>query len=163
MSALDVSDPSLAQAFKEVSEVKADKNWLLYTVEGSKLTLDGVGSGGLSELSAKFQSNKIHFGVLKVVGKDVRKNVESLRNKLVFFTYIGSEVSAVTRARVSVQRPFVEKIVNSYAIRLDIDSDLKTFERTQIAKELLRCGGAHMPTHYVFGPGDEVSVEELSK
>jgi len=161
MSALDASDPALATAFKEVSEVKSDKNWLLYTVEGTKLTLDGVGSGGHSELAGKFSSKKVHFGVLKVVGKDVRKNVESLRNKLVFFTYIGSEVGAVTKAKVSVQRPFVEKIVNSYAIRLDIGSDESSFDKVNIAKELLRCGGAHTPTHYVFGPGDEISVEEL--
>ena len=36
--------------------------------------------------------------------------------------------------------------------------NMSTFSKAEIAKELLRCGGAHAPTHYVFGPSDELEV-----
>jgi hypothetical protein len=74
-------------------------------------------------------------------------------------SYIGEGVSVIQRARVSVQRPDIEKVFNGYALRMDISgNNLSTFSREEIVKELLRCGGAHSPTHYVFGPSDEVEV-----
>lgn len=95
----------------------------------------------------------------QVLGKDVRKSVESIRPKFIFFTFIGSEVPVLQRARVSVQRPDVEKIFNGYSVRMDISGgNMGTFSKAEIAKELLRCGGAHAPTHYVFGPSDELEV-----
>lgn len=46
-----------------------------------------------------------------------------------------------------------------YAVRMDISGgNMSTFSKDEIAKELLRCGGAHAPTHYVFGPNDEMEV-----
>jgi len=159
--ALNIDDPSLKDSFKEVTEVKSEKNWLLYVVDGKDLKLSGTGTGGLEELKTKFDQSKVYFGVLKVVGKDIRKNVESLRNKLVFFTFIGNDVSVTQRAKVSVMRADVEKIINSYAIRLDVDGSLSSLSTEHIMKELLRSGGAHMPTHYVFGPGQEIEVQNL--
>jgi len=154
---LDISNPELAAAWKEVSEVKSDKNWVLFHIEGGKtLSLSGVGTGGYSELVEKLEPGKVHFGALKIVGKDVRKNVESLRNKFAFFTYIGDEVSVMQKAKVSVLRPFAEKIFTGYHVRFDISGNLANFTRQSIVTELLRSGGAHTPTHYVFGPGDEI-------
>jgi len=154
---LDVSNPELAAAWKEVSEVKSDKNWVLFHIEGGKtLSLSGVGSGGYSELVGQFDPSKVHFGALKIVGKDVRKNVESLRNKFAFFTYIGDDVSVIQKAKVSVLRPFAEKIFTGYHVRFDLSGNLANFTKEAIVSELLRSGGAHTPTHYVFGPGDEI-------
>jgi len=157
--ALNISDPALAQAYKDVSEVKSPLNWLLFSVEGKDLKLAGTGSGGYNELISKFESSKVHFGILKVVGKDVRKNVESLRNKIVFFTYIGDGVGALAKARVSIMRPDVDKIITSYACRFDLTGELQGFSKNGIAKEMLKCGGAHTPTHYVFGPEESDMIE----
>ena len=76
------------------------------------VTLAGSGSGGFDELVQNFDQKQVMFGVLKVLGKDVRKSVESIRPKFIFFTFIGEEVPVLQRARVSVQRPDVEKIFN---------------------------------------------------
>jgi hypothetical protein len=74
------------------------------------------------------------------LGKDVRNQVESIRPKFIFFTFIGSEVPVLQRARVSVQRPDVEKLFNGYSVRMDISGGNQgTFSKAEIAKELLRC------------------------
>jgi len=164
---LDVSDPALAQAWKEVTDQKSQDNWVLFEIQqGSppKLVVAGQGSGGYEELRSKFDQTKIQFGGLRVIGKDNRETLEALRNKYVFFTFIGDKVSVLQRAKVSVQRSYAEKIFNGYAIRLDISGgDLDTaFSKNTIGKELLRCGGAHKPSHYVFGPNDEILVNDLS-
>lgn len=59
-----------------------------------------------------FDQKQVMFGVLKVLGRDVRKSVESIRPKFIFFTFIGNEVPVLQRARVSVQRPDIEKLFN---------------------------------------------------
>lgn len=155
---LDVSDPALQQSWKDMSEQKSDKNWTLFSNDNGVVTLSGTGTGGYEELVQKFDQKKVMFGALKVIGKDVRQSVESLRPKFIFFTFIGDEVPVLQRAKVSVQRPDVEKIFNGYSVRMDVSGNLANFTKDEIQKELLKCGGAHAPTHYVFGPNDEVTV-----
>ena len=55
----------------------------------------------------------------------MRKSVESIRPKFIFFSFIGSEVPVLQRARVSVQRPDVEKMFNGYSVRMDISGAVR--------------------------------------
>jgi hypothetical protein len=42
-------------------------------------------------------------------------------------------------------------VLQGYAVRIDISgANLDLFNKAELAKELLKCGGAHAPTHYVF-------------
>ena len=125
------------------------------------LKLSGQGAGGYNELLTAFDQSYVMFGALKVIGKDNRQTLEAFRPKYVFFTYIGDKVSVLQRAKVSVQRGAAEKIFNGYSTRLDVNGNLANFTRLEICKELLKCGGAHTPTHYIFGPGDEVEVATM--
>lgn len=155
---IDASDPALVQAWKEMSDQKSENNWCLFRLESKKLVLAGAGKGGYNELIEQFDQNFVMFGALKVIGKDDRQTLEALRPKYVFFTFIGDKVSVMQRAKVSVQRGAAEKIFNGYSTRLDVPGNLSNFHRKEIARELLKCGGAHTPSHYVFGPGDELEV-----
>jgi len=155
---IDASDPALAQAWKEMSDQKSENNWCLFVLKDKTLSLAGQGSGGYNELVEKFDQNSVMFGALKVIGKDNRQTLEAFRPKYVFFTFIGDKVSVLQRAKVSVQRGAAEKIFNGYAVRLDVNGNLANFNRKEISKELLKCGGAHTPSHYIFGPGDELEI-----
>ena len=158
---IDASDPALAQAWKDMSDQKSENNWCLFVLKGKVLSLAGQGSGGYNELITQFDQNYVMFGALKVIGKDDRQTLEALRPKYVFFTFIGDKVTVLQRAKVSVQRGAPEKIFNGYSTRLDVNGNLHNFTREEISKELLKCGGAHTPSHYVFGPGDEIEVSSL--
>jgi len=156
---IDASDPALVQAWKDMSNQKSENNWCLFKLEGGKnLVIAGQGNGGYEELIQHFDQSYVMFGALKVIGKDDRQTLEALRPKYVFFTFIGDKVPVIQRAKVSVQRGAAEKIFNGYSTRLDVPSNLSNFHRKEIAKELLKCGGAHTPSHYIFGPGDELDV-----
>jgi len=159
---IDASDSSLGEAWKAMSDQKSENNWCLFKLDNKILSVAGMGSGGYNELCQAFDNNYVMFGALKVIGKDVRKTLEAHRPKYVFFTYIGDNVSVLSRAKVSVQRGAAEKIFNGYSTRVDVNGDLANFTREILAKELLKCGGAHMPTHYVFGPDDELEVSSLN-
>jgi hypothetical protein len=159
---IDATDPALSEAWKNMSEQKSENNWCLFVLKEKVLSVAGQGSGGYVELMQHFDQDYVMFGALKVIGKDVRKTLEAHRPKYVFFTFIGDKVSVLQRAKVSVQRGAAEKIFNGYSTRLDVNGDLANFTRESIGKELLKCGGAHMPTQYVFGPDDELDVASLS-
>jgi len=159
---IDASSPALVDAWNSVSDQKGENNWVLFSLKGKTLEVAGQGAGGYAELVQQFDQSLVQFGALKVIGKDVRKTLEAHRPKYVFFTFIGDQVSVLNRAKVSVQRGAAEKIFNGYSTRIDVNGDLATFTREAIGKELLKCGGAHMPTHYVFGPSDEIEVSSLS-
>lgn len=158
---IDATDPALADSWRAISDQKSENNWTLFILRDKVLSVAGTGQGGYEELVTNFDQGFVMFGALKVIGKDVRKTLEAHRPKYVFFTFIGDQVSVLQRAKVSVQRGAAEKIFNGYSTRLDVSGDLATFTRESIAKELLKCGGAHMPTHYVFGPGDELEVATI--
>jgi len=160
---IDASDPALAQAWKDMSDQKSENNWCLFKLENKIVGLAGQGSGGYEELLKHFDQQYVMFGALKVIGKDNRQTLEAFRPKYVFFTYIGDKVSVLQRAKVSVQRGAAEKIFNGYSTRLDVPGNLSNFTRLEISKELLKCGGAHTPSHYIFGPGDEVEVKNLEQ
>jgi len=160
---IDASDPALAEAWKAMSDQKSENNYCLFVLKDKVLSVSAQGTGGYNELINAFDQGYVMFGCIKVIGKDVRKTLEAHRPKFVFFTYIGDNVSVLQRAKVSVQRQAPEKIFNGYATRLDVNGDLANFTREIIAAELLKCGGAHMPTHYVFGPEDELEVASLIK
>jgi len=158
---IDSSDTQLVEAWQSVSGKDATNNWCLFRLNDKTLEVAGAGAGGYQELVPNFDQNFVMFGALKVIGKDQRKTLEAMRPKYVFFTFIGDSVSVLKRAKVSVQRGGAERIFNGYSTRLDVNGDLANFTRESIGKELLKCGGAHMPTHYVFGPDDEIEVATI--
>ncbi len=121
--------------------------------DGKTLQVRSKGTGGYAEFVANLKEDEVLFGGLLVTGVDVRENVTSRRPKFVAITWIGSKLSAMKKAKVSVQRQEVQKLMNGITAAMDI-SDLADFTQADIAKKLLAAGGAHKPTEYEFGPND---------
>jgi len=160
--ALDLSDPALLKAWQDITKNDATQNWLLFDfVEGTnKLTCTATGTGGMSELKAKLDSSKIQVGAFRVVGVDNRETTVSRRPKFVWFTYIGSGVSVLKKARVSVQKPDLAKFFTSAQFNVEISSP-DELTKPDIGRKLLGSGGAHKPTHYEFAEGDTIQISEL--
>mmetsp|Transcript_44724 Transcript_44724/g.95119 ORF Transcript_44724/g.95119 Transcript_44724/m.95119 type:complete len:174 (-) Transcript_44724:265-786(-) len=170
---VDATDPELIKTFKDVCELKTKTNWVVYDfVEDpdkpgkftKKLEVGGSGEGGHPELMAALKEDRVQFGGLLVVGVDHRDNVTSHRPKFVACTWIGPKVKVMAKARVSVQkREVFQKVFDpAGGISLEIDvSDADDFDKVSIAKALLKSGGAHKPTHYDFGDGEEYDLKQL--
>jgi len=153
--ALNTSNPELHATWKELTEGKTGTNWILWAVgdDGKSLAVVGKGTGGLSELLQQLSDDtKVYFGAFLVTGVDVRENVTSRRPKFVVFNYIGSKVSALKKAKVSVQKQDVQKFWQGIAASLDVFDPAHDLAQAEVAKKLLAAGGAHKPTQYEFGP-----------
>eukprot|EP01126_Amoeba_proteus_P048642 TRINITY_DN5641_c0_g1_i1.p1 TRINITY_DN5641_c0_g1~~TRINITY_DN5641_c0_g1_i1.p1 ORF type:complete len:155 (-),score=28.89 TRINITY_DN5641_c0_g1_i1:42-506(-) len=122
-------------------------NYIAFEIDGTSLNQVGSGTDGLNGVVSKFDAQKILFGLLKVFCVD---NEGSRRTKFVFFTFVGTSVSPLKRAKVSVQKPEIIKAVGSYACQFEVNS-ASDLDMKSIAKELCRSSGAHKPAYYDFG------------
>jgi len=99
------------------------------------------------------------FCLLRVIGADVQSSVTSNREKFVYISWIGPKVGVMQRAKVGMQSKVVQQYFVGVSLAVNVDAgDHKDLELDAIARRLLACGGAHKPTKYVFGPGQEYSL-----
>jgi hypothetical protein len=160
MGALDLSDPSVKQAWDTITANDAVQNWILVECEDrtDKVKLTGIGDGGMNELKTKLASDRIQFGAFKVTGFD---QTLGRRPKFVWFISVGSSTPVLRKAKLSVQKPDLAKFFRITQINLEISSP-DELNKNDIAKKLIGSGGARKPDYYEFAAGDTISVAELA-
>jgi hypothetical protein len=161
---VDLSDAAIAPAFAKIKDMKSSENYLVLGLQGktNKAEVVGTGSGGLSEVAGLMAEDRVLFVLFRVIGADVQENVTSNREKYVYISWIGPKVGVLQRARVGMQSKVVQNSFTGVSLAVVMDaSTAADLEMEAIAKRLLACGGAHKPTKYVFGPGQEYSLLDL--
>jgi hypothetical protein len=161
---VDFSDAAITPAFNKLKDMKSSENYLVLGLVGksNKLEVVGTGTGGLSELTGLLAEDRVEFVLLRVIGADVQENVTSNREKFVYISWIGPKVGVMQRAKVGMQSKVVQSSFVGISIAVIVDASVKAdIEMEAVAKRLLACGGAHKPTKYVFGPGQEFSLIEM--
>jgi len=169
---VDTSDPALKAAFKDLTDIKTETNWILFQFaddgKSNKLEPRSSGKGGFKEIkNALYDCNgRVVFGAFCVIGKDKRESgVTSTRYKYVAFNFVGSAVADVVKAHLNLQKSKVQRaLFPSVHLTLDLSGDVDTvFSQSDIAKKLNEGGGAHKVSHFDFGDGNEVDVAKLIK
>jgi len=162
--AVDLTDSSLRTAWDDLTSKEGKTNWILFSFENDKsikLTTSGTGSGGLDELKSSLSEDHIHYGAFRVIGVDRRENsVESRRPKFIWFTWIGSRVSVLKKARVSTQKPDLAKFFQSAQLNFELSS-ADDLSKNEVGKRLLASGGAHKPTFYEFADSDTLNISDI--
>jgi len=164
MSEVDTSDSKLLHAFNALKDTKNPHNWLSYGLVGKSkaLELSGTGEGGLAQMVESFTDDRVYFALLRAIGSDVQANVVSNREKFVYICWIGHKVPVLQRAKVGMQSKSVQAFFKGVSLVVSVDAnDKKDLDLEILAKRLLACGGAHKPTKYIFGPGQEYSLLDL--
>jgi hypothetical protein len=161
---VDFSDAKLAPAFAAIKDSKQPYNWIAYGLVGktNKLELVGTGEGGLAEMTPHLADDRVIFCLLRVIGADVQANVTSNREKFTYISWIGKNVGVMQRAKVGMQSKVVQQYFVGVSLVINVDANTHAdLELEALAKRLLACGGAHKPTKYVFGPGQEYSLLDI--
>jgi len=151
-------DSGCEGSYKSVADLKSETNWATYELDSKTLKNTGSGSGGLEELKKQLDDSKVIFGCFQVFGVDQQENLSSKRSKLVWFTWVGSKVGVLAKARVSVQRPEIATVFPGAALALEL-SNVDEMNSKAISTALLKSGGAHKPTYYDFGGGEQYKLE----
>lgn len=152
---------NIQATWEKLADVNNEMNWFVLNYSGpTKLQVLSSGNGGLKELAEQFQPDQVMFGFLKVGAED-RKAVTSSRQKLALITWTGENVGIMKKAKVGPQRQDLINEIQGIQFFMQA-SEPTDVDMMHMASEILRSGGAHKPTHYIFGPGQEVALSDMS-
>lgn len=170
---IDFSNPDLKSLFKELCDEKSSLTWVAYGFSGeNSLALEVVDKGddGFAELKKKMSNEwnrKILFGCFKVIALDHRGTTTSKRVKLVSYSFIGTNVEELLRARTSFQKGKVlPALFPATHLSLEINQrDVGDITENSIAKQLHSATAAHKPTHYLFlgKNAKQLDIEQIIK
>ncbi|KAJ2126636.1 hypothetical protein IW136_006626 [Coemansia sp. RSA 678] len=135
-------DPEILKAYDEVCDDKNEVNWILLTFADTKsniLKVGHKGTGGIDELKEYLKEDEAAFGYVRV---PMSNDPLSQRTKYVLVSWIGQQLSYMRRARLSVQKSDVTKVLRYFSIevpateRAELDAD-------DILVQLKKAGGAN--------------------
>ncbi|EGG16271.1 actin binding protein [Cavenderia fasciculata] len=134
----DVSNPELGEAYREVLADGNDTNWTLFGYEGnSTIVLQGKGSGGLEELKSNLHDDQVQFGYLRVTSGDS----ESKRAKFVLISWCGEKVGPLKRAKLSVHKASVKKVILNFAVEVHAEKQ-EELDEDEINTKVRKASGA---------------------
>merc|ERR1712080_758491 len=142
---------------KKFDSLKAAGDWVICDWK-LKHILSGNGIAGLKNA---LDPNRIQMACILIVGIDKQESVTSNRSKFCKFNWVGAKVKAKNKGRALEAKRKVASIYHGISMDLDI-TDIEDIQLKEIAKDLLRSGGAHVPNSYSSGDED-ILVSDLKK
>jgi len=126
----DVSNPEIAEAYKEIRSDSSQTNWILLGYEGNSIVVQGRGSGGVTEMAENLKDDQAQYAYLRVIAGDN----ESRRTKFVFVSWCGDQVGALKRAKMSVHKASVKTVVKEFGVEYHATSREELSEAELMAR-----------------------------
>eukprot|EP00178_Gracilaria_changii_P005042 TRINITY_DN18139_c0_g1_i1.p1 TRINITY_DN18139_c0_g1~~TRINITY_DN18139_c0_g1_i1.p1 ORF type:complete len:146 (+),score=40.92 TRINITY_DN18139_c0_g1_i1:3-440(+) len=134
----DVSNPDLKAAYEEVRKDNNSVDWCVFGYgEGATIELLGKGEGGVDELKAKLSDDIVAYGYVRFKTGDT----QSTRAKFVLITWVGSGVSVLRKAKVSVHKADIKSVLKEFAVEVQAD-DMSDLDTEVIGKMITKAMGA---------------------
>jgi len=132
-----------AEAYEDVRNDGTPTNWALLSYDENTIVLSCTGSD-FDEFASKFNDDERLFGYLRVTTGE-EPNFKSKRAKFVLITWIGANVSALKRAKVSTDKATVKSVFQNFAIEIQT-SDRHDLKEDHIRSAVVKAGGANYGT-----------------
>lgn len=143
-----------------IDNQQSDYNWMILEV-GSDLAVKCVNTGlGIDKLQSSFQDTNIQWAVLLVLAVDQQDNVTSRRTKLVQVNWVGRRVPPMKKMGALSGKSAVTNFAQGVHVTIDCN-DREDLTMIVVGKALLQNSGAHKPSHYEFGGGGSIDLNEL--
>lgn len=139
----EIQKEEIAEAYEDVRNDATPTTWALLAYESNTIVLAGTGTD-IDEFKSKFNEDERLFGFLRMTTGE-EPNFKSKRAKFVLITWIGANVGALKRAKVSTDKTFVKAVLQNFALEIQT-SDLAELEEDHIKGLLLKAGGANYGT-----------------
>ena len=136
---VDVSNPALAEAYNDVRNDKSETTWAIFGYSSpTAIGLQAKGSSEWSEFVSHFKEDQAQFGFVRVTTGDS----ESKRAKFVFISWVGTAVSPLKRAKVSVHKASVKEVVRDYAVEVYAEQ-IDELDYDKVLTTVIKAGGAN--------------------
>jgi hypothetical protein len=140
----EIQKEDIAEAYEDVRNDASPTNWaLLGYDENNTIVLSGTGDD-FDEFRGRFNDDERLFGFLRVTTGE-EPNFKSKRAKFVLITWIGANVSALKRAKVSTDKTLVKAVLQNFALEIQT-SDLHELDEEHIKGLVVKAGGANYGT-----------------
>lgn len=104
--ATSIEKEEIREAYEDVRS-NGDTEWATFKFDSTHIVVDRKGSG-FDEFKHQFNDNERAFGYIKIqMGDEMSK-----RQKFLFVTWIGPEVSVMQRAKMSTDKSIIKDVVN---------------------------------------------------
>ncbi|KAJ1897692.1 hypothetical protein LPJ66_003212 [Kickxella alabastrina] len=134
--------PEIREAYEDVRNDDTQTNWMLLEFDENKnnvLKVGNKGSDGLDELKKHLKDNSAAFGYIRV---PMSNDELSLRIKFVFLVWCGTNAGIMRRAKLSVQKAEVTKVISNSSIEIAA-SEQDDLDENEIMLMLKKAGGAN--------------------
>jgi len=130
-----IEDPALKDAYTQVRSDSSGKKYAIISYKDkNRLTISAVGSGSVSEGVQHFKDDESQYGFFKV---SFTADDDTERTKFVLVTWLGPNVSILTKARLSVHKPLVKQVFRDCAVEVT-SSDRSELTEENFIKDIKR-------------------------
>jgi len=143
MAATDIQHDAIHAAYEDVRNDSTPTTWAILSYDGNTIVLNATGDD-FADFQSRFSDEERLFGFVRVTTGE-EPAFKSARAKFVLVTWIGADVSALKRAKVSTDKTLVKNVIKNFA--LEIQTSEKSEVKESYFKQLLvKAGGANYGT-----------------
>jgi len=135
----EVDREGVIAAYEDVRNDSSDTLWAVFKFNGEgKGTIVHDSSGSdYEEFQSKFTDGERAFGYVRVTTGDEM----SKRAKFVLITWIGYNVTALKKAKMSTDKAFLKAIVSEFAVEIQT-SENEDINEDVVRQQCVKAGGA---------------------
>lgn len=135
-----IDKDTIRSAFDDVRDDSTPTTWLILSYEGQHIVLHSTGED-YEEFKASFNDDERLYGFTRVdTGDEMSKRV-----KFVLVTWVGVNVGALKRAKMSIDKSVVKTVITNFAVEV-LATDHDQLEKSSIVEEVMKAGGANYGT-----------------
>jgi len=139
MSTTIDKDP-IREAYDDVRSDSTETSWLILNYDNQHIGLLSVGSS-YDEFKSLFTDDERLYGFIRIdTGDELSK-----RAKFVLITWVGPNVSALRRAKMSIDKSLVKTVITNFAIEV-LATEHEQLEKASLEDALRKAGGANYGT-----------------
>ncbi|KAK3586525.1 hypothetical protein CHS0354_035061 [Potamilus streckersoni] len=131
---------SIREAYDDVRDDKTETNWCILKYEGDKISLESRGVD-MDEFRSHFTDDQRVFGFVRMYTGDEL----SRRAKFALISWVGHDVGALKRAKMSTDKAAVKDVIKNFAAEY-LASEKSELSDDYIRDILIKAGGANYGT-----------------
>jgi hypothetical protein len=135
-----IDKDAVRTAYEDVRNDGSPTKWALFSYDDQRIVLQSTGSD-YDEFKSSFTDDERLYGFIRLdTGDEMSK-----RAKFVLITWVGANVGALKRAKMSIDKAVVKSVITNFAIEV-LATEHEQLEQSSLEEALKKAGGANYGT-----------------
>lgn len=135
-----IDKDAVRSAYDDVRNDSTSTAWAVLRYEDQRIVLQSTGSD-YDEFKSCFNEDERLYGFIRIdTGDELSKRV-----KFVLITWVGANVGALKRAKMSIDKSIVKTVITNFAVEV-MATDQDQLEQVSLEEAVKKAGGANYGT-----------------